>query len=783
MKRSALSGLFRSGVLVFSMALLTLGGCGDGDDGDQGPPGPPGPPGPAAPSTATSLNMEITDVTIESPPVVDFTVTNQDGEPFPSLTTDDLRFTIAKLIPGSLGNPSRWQNYINTEETAEVGPGTGNTTIQATRENGGMLVDNGDGTYTYTFETDIGNVTEPLAVSFEPTLTHRLAIQTRGDLPPVNALYTFRPSDGATEGLFTRAIVKTENCNECHNQLEAHDERIDTAYCVTCHNPGSTDANSGNTVDFKVMVHKIHRGAELPSVEAGGEYAIWGYRDTKHDFSDVEFPQDIRNCTKCHDGSDPDTPQGDSWQMPNMAACGSCHDDISFAIDGSGCFPDPAADTCTEEAEQGHPGGIVTDNSECITCHAEGRIAGSVAESHAIPEQLAAEHFEYNLIDVSGGNKPAITFSITDPTNGDAPYDITSDPAFTTPDDSRLAVLVGWNTADFNNDGSGSNPGLPISINPVDACDGTPIDDWSCTAVSGIYTLTKLTPLPAEVTGTGRVGIEGHPAAPDEDGSLRVPVTSVVMDWSIDGSAVSPRREVVDIAKCDQCHEQLSLHGSNRNDEPQLCVICHNPNATDINVRPKTPIADELDPQPGEGVPVPGEDGKVEEAIDFKRLIHGIHGADHRVDGLVVYGYGGGVHDFGDVRFPGILQDCETCHLEGTYELDGIWETPTLNGILGSTISSAPNTTIGGIATGPGSLAEGLADQSDDLNISPTAAVCSACHDSDLAQAHMVVPGGAVFDKTQQDISDMVDGNFETCAVCHGPGRDADVEEVHAVEE
>jgi OmcA/MtrC family decaheme c-type cytochrome len=722
--------------------------------------------------SATELNITIDSVTIASPPVVEFEVTNEDGFAFPGLTTSDLRFTIAKLIPGGNGEPSQWQNYINREEIAMVGPGTGDSAIQATRENGGTLDDHDDGTYTYTFETDIANVTDPLAVPYEPALTHRVAIQTRGDLPPVNELYTFRPSDGATEGLFTRDIVKTENCNECHNQLEAHDERIETAYCVTCHNPGSADANSGNTVDFKVMIHKIHRGAELPSVEAGGEYAIWGFNDTKHDFSDVEFPQDIRNCTKCHDGSDPDTPQGNNWQdFPSMAACGSCHDDISFDIDGSGCFPDPDAVTCTPEAEQGHPGGIVTDNSECITCHAENRVAGSVAESHAIPEKLAAEHFEYNLIDVSGGDTPAITFSITDPTNGDAPYDITSDPAFTTGGGvSRLAVLVGWNTTDFNNDGSGSNPGLPISINPVDACDGTPIDDWSCPpAVNGEYTLTKLTPLPAEATGTGRVGIEGHPAAPDEDGdfTLRVPVKSVVMDWSIDGSAISPRRVVVDIAKCDLCHEQLSLHGSNRNDEPQLCVICHNPNATDINVRPKEA-----------GLPSAGVDGKLEESIDFKRLIHGIHGADHRVDGLVVYGFGGSVHDFGDVRFPGFVQDCETCHLEGTYELDGIWETPTINNILASTINTAP----GNPATVEAFEAM-LADQSDDLNISPTAAVCSACHDSDLAQAHMVVPGGAVFDRTQQDISDMVDGNFETCAVCHGPGRDADVEEVHAGEE
>jgi OmcA/MtrC family decaheme c-type cytochrome len=751
-----------------SLLAVAVGGCGDGDDGDTGPAGPPGP---AAPVSATSLDMRITGVTIQSPLVVDFSVTNQDDAPFTGLTTGDLRFTVAKLMPGSLGNPSSWQNYINQEETAEVGPGTGNTALQATRENSGTLVDHGDGTYTYTFATDITNVTTPVAVPYDPTLTHRVAVQTRGALPAVNALHTFRPSDGATQGLFSREIVKTATCNECHNALELHDARIETQYCVTCHNPGSTDANSGNTVDFKVMIHKIHRGAELPSVEAGGEYIIWGFNDSEHNYSHVEFPQDIRNCTRCHDGADPDTPQGDNWNtQPSMEACGSCHDDIDFTKDGT---VDP----------DGHPGGIVTDNSECITCHAESRIAGSVAESHAILEKLAAARFEYNLIDVSGGTTPVIQFSITDPTNGDAPYDIATDPAFTTGGGvSRLAILVGWDTSDFNNEGSGSNPGQPISINPVDACDGTPITDWSCSVVNGVYTLTKATALPVTATGTGRVGIEGHPASDDGTGAftLRVPVTSVVKDWSIDGSTVTARRQVVDIAKCDQCHDQVSLHGANRNDEPQLCVMCHNPNATDINRRPKTAIADELNPQPGEGVPSPGVDGKLEEAIDFKHLIHAIHGAEIRENGLVVYGFGGSVNDFSEVGFPGFVQDCETCHLSGTYELEGTWETPTLNGILASTIVSAPNATVGGTATGPGSLADGLADQSDDLNISPTAAVCSACHDSALAQAHMLVPGGAVFGETQQYITDMVAGNFETCAVCHGPGRDADVEEVHA---
>ncbi len=735
-------------ILIASLVALSLGGCfldgDDGDDGAVGATGPVGPPGPGAQPEATALDITIDSVTIDSPPVVEFTVKNEDGIAMTGITMSQLDFTIAKLTPGTFGDASTWQNYINTTETATVGPGTGNTTIHATREDDGTLVDHGDGTYTYTFITDITNITTPVAVPFDPDLTHRVAIQTGGGLPAANPVFTYRPSDGATTGIFTREIVKIESCNECHNELGLHGGgRIDTKYCVTCHNPGSTDANSGNTVDFKVMIHKLHRGEDLPTVEEGGEYAIWGFRDTKHDFSDVILPQDIRNCTKCHDGADPDTPDGDNWQTEiTMEACGSCHDDVDFAAGIPG----------------GHPGGVMTDNSLCDICHREGGIAGSVAESHSIPARVASAKFQYNILGVTNtapGETPVIQFSVTDPTNGDAPYDINNDPEFTTGGGvSRLAILIGWDTVDLNNAGSGTGdtPGRPISINPLGGA--------ATNLGGGVFEITSTLPIPVTATGTGVVGIEGHPAAQDDEGAftIRAPVTSVVDYFTITDGTPVPRRTVVDIAKCDQCHEQLSLHGSNRNDEPGLCVICHNPNDTDIARRPADP-ADTLD-------------GKKEESIDFKRMIHGIHagaatlfdgesGHGFREQGLVVFGFGSTVHDFGHVRFPGILQDCETCHLEGTYELDGAWELPTENGILASTIDTSTD----------------LADPADDLNISPTAAVCSSCHDSTIAQAHMEVPGGAVFDQTQGVIDAVV---VETCAVCHGPGRSVDLEVVHA---
>ena len=78
------------------------------------------------------------------------------------------------------------------------------------------------------------------------------------------------------------------------------------------------------------MIHKIHMGEMLPSVEAGMPYYIVGYMGSVHDYSDVVFPQDIRRCTKCHDESL--ASQADKYKnKPTMAACGSCHDNVDFA--------------------------------------------------------------------------------------------------------------------------------------------------------------------------------------------------------------------------------------------------------------------------------------------------------------------------------------------------------------------------------------------------------------------------------------------------------------------
>ena len=192
---------------------------------------------------------------------------------------------------------------------------------------------------------------------------------------------------------------------------------------------------------------------------------------------------------------------------------------------------------------------------------------------------------------------------------------------------SAFALKVGWNTApDYTNEESDSTPAQPISVNALDV--GAP--PHAVTALGGGNYRTTVE-LPGAASASVGVSLEGHPAADlDADGTFsdRIAVKNAVSFFSVaSGRAMVtiPRRDVVDVTQCQDCHDEagngLSAHGSNRTGTTQACVICHNPDATDVNRRPAPPAMT--------------ADGKKEEAIDFKRLVHMIHsGGDS--DPLVV---------------------------------------------------------------------------------------------------------------------------------------------------
>jgi OmcA/MtrC family decaheme c-type cytochrome len=744
--RSSVSSIALAAV---SLLVFALAGCGGGGDGS-------GAGGGTAMATTfvtgNALNINVTSVTVNGPPVVSFRVTDKTGAGVASLTAADLRFNVAKLLPGSNGDPANWQNYLNRAV---------NGAVQGTQERSaagfafGTLQNRGDGNYIYTFATDVTSATanpcpspctdangKALNVSYQAGLTHRVTIQQGNSAnPKATGVFDFVPAGGAAA---SRDVVLTATCNQCHGELTAHGTRVDTRLCVTCHNPGSWIAGTpSTTVDFKVMVHRIHynnSGAALPSVLAGTPYMVG-----TTDFSAVVFTQDVRNCTRCHDGAL--SAQGDNWKnRPSMEACGGCHDDVYF-----GAQPDLARPYQTVA----HPGGIVTDNSTCALCHGPGRVA-DVTVAHDFPARLkaAAAKFKFNIVSAAPtgpGSAPVVTFSVTDPSNGDQPYDIKTDPHFTeiVSGNSRLAVSIGWNTnatLDFGNDGSAANFGQPVGIDAL----ATSVAGGA----AGTYTVTSPVTIPAAQTGTLRVTIDGHPAGDvTTPGTFadRLAVKSVFKDFAITGTAVA-RRSVVDIAKCNVCHDVLSVHGNNRTGEPGVCVVCHNPNATDK----------------GRRITAPFVDGKAEEAIDFKTLIHGLHAGQasnggFRDKGLAVYGFTG-PNDFSKVVFPGKLNNCTACHAGTSYQLTGIWSAPTASGILGNTITTGAS----------------ASDPADNLRISPTAAVCFSCHDGALAVSHMQDPfNGGNFSATQATLNVSV---TENCTFCHGAGRVFDIKTVHGIQ-
>ena len=67
----------------------------------------------------------------------------------------------------------------------------------------------------------------------------------------------------------------------------------------------------------------------------------------------------------------------------------------------------------------------------------------------------------------------------------------------------------------------------------------------------------------------------------------------------------------------------------------------------------------------------------------------------------------------------------------------------------------------------------------EDIIVSPMSGSCYYCHDSAASAAHMEQNGGAI--KRQR--SDWIaEAPFETCEVCHGDGKMADVNLVHGLE-
>ncbi|MDE2371241.1 MAG: OmcA/MtrC family decaheme c-type cytochrome [Burkholderiales bacterium] len=913
---------------VAALVLAALAGCGGGSSGGTAAPTPtptPTPPvavptgtspitltaaTPAATFAALKLKVTVGRVQVSGAPVVDFSITDTDGNAIigfgskaqsstaPVASYPNLAFSLAKLVPGANGSPSKWVSYIVSTvptTTAAAAP------TRPTSDNTGTLVDHQNGTYTYTFYRDVTQMASFVAaakltapsvaadlgdLSYVASATHRLVMLVSGAAPgtgtntptatasataavnlatPVNVVYDFIPATGAVVASTDpeRIIVSAASCNTCHDKLGGlvgtasagfhGGNRYDPLVCVVCHTDqrkfGRSNVTSTNLAfpagsatyvadratvgDLPVLVHKLHMGDEL----AKQNYNFGGIA-----LNETKFPQDVRNCATCHDGSAAaahPTPQGNNWMnVPSATACGACHDGMNFAT-GTGVTLADAAKGLTVSTF-GHIGGAQPNDSLCALCHTPQVIAidhtpvtppnpanvllagGTNANTNAawlagntahLPAGAIAVTYDLKSVSVNAASQPSLVFRMLQ--NG-------SPVAFNSPSVSKELWnnFVGSPSAYFVFSVPQDGIAAPADFNA--SASGYLRNIWNGTATgsgagtlagpdaNGYYTVT-LTGVKIPATAVMLTGGIGYtyglpstqpltqtnlPAYPTAVSSVTPSLLTgglvvVAPNVQMVATGYTGRRAIVDGNKCNACHVRLGLftgsafHAGQRNDGA-TCAWCHNPQRTSSGW-----------------------------SADSGYFVHALHGASARSQPFTWHA-ASTTDSFATIGYPGILSDCQTCHLAGTFDFSAANSaaavpnrlyrtvaTGTFNGTVTATnnalavYSLSPYVVKDGVTSYGSGFAFNAATQvttpasATSLVNSPITAVCLACHDNALATAHMSSNGGQIYQPRgtlgtpgivgsgSGALGALSSGNGEACLVCHGSGKVADIAAVH----
>jgi len=572
------------------------------------------------------LNVQITSVklTLDRRPAVIFKVTTAKDNlaELADLDAESVKFTIAAIERDTNGD-TRYHNYVLAKVSGKSYVFKGETkkpaiseAVQPDVDHGGTLKQIGPGAFTYTFNT-------VLPPNYDRQATHVVGgeISSRDGKAFANFIYEFLPAGGKVR--IERAVVETASCNNCHDPLKAHSgTRREVGYCVLCHTSQLSDPETGESLDFKVFVHKIHRGKMLPSVRGGKPYFLVGDNQRITDFSTVRYPQallsdgtykELRNCRACHT----DSSTHDHWKkFPSIAACTSCHNDVDLTTG------------------KNHKLGPMADGS-CVGCHApDGPEFGpSIIGAHTYPgfsKQLPGIVFEIlKITDGGPGKSPVVTFAVKNKQG--EPLDAAKL--------ANLRLVVAWPTTDYQ-----------VAIEE-DARKAKPGGD-------GIYTYKFKYEIPGDATGSGAIGLQGFSLIdlkkPNGDvlKAQRDVGTNVVKYFAITDKEPVARRKAVKIENCNVCHLKLATHGEMRNNT-EFCVMCHNASHTDQEKRKAA------------NGPMPPQN------VHYKRLIHRIHTGENLGESFTVYGgtpAKPGAIDFSDIRFPGDRRNCVKCHIPGANE-------------------------------------------------------------------------------------------------------------------
>lgn len=831
----------------------------------------------AASVAATEFVPVINKVEINSPPKITFSLKDSQGNRLAGMcrttkaatatvgSSPNISFTLAKLVPGTNGSPSKWVSYlVTTVPTTATAVATG---TRPSSDSNGTMVDNGDGTCTYTFYRDITKVKDQIAamtftapsvgadlgdLTYDPNAIHRLGMIISGNVPgtgtntldtvqvttavplakPLNLLFDFIPATGkvlTSTDAGQRLIVDKASCNECHGKLGGipgtesaafhGGNRYDPNLCVTCHtdqrkfgqaravstngsfpaltktvsatgsvsySPTTYVADGVTIGDFPVLIHRVHKGEML--IKKNYNYANVLLNETK-------FPQDIRNCTKCHDDTAPKVaPQASNYKnVPSRLACGACHDGIDFAT-GQG--------TTNAGATTGHIGGAKADDKLCVLCHDATTIplyhiavtppnpanilvtggtnnntnaAWIASNDKNLPAGAIKVTYDIKSVSRNASKQPTMTFRMLQ--NGvAAPFNTYSatgktemwdnfmgSPSayfvFSVPQDGIAAPAdfnasaSGYLRSIWNGKATGTSAGTLVAdpANPgyyIVTLTGVIVPDSAKMLTGGLgYTYGLQTTMPLTQTNLAKypVAAATNTAAltagmPNKTGGLIV----IAEDAQMVATGYTGRRAIVEDKRCNACHEELgafteeSFHAGQRNDGT-TCSWCHNPNRTSSAW-----------------------------AADSTAFIHAIHAGAKRTTKFTWHA-ATTTSSYADIGYPGILSKCETCHLPGTYDFSA-----------SASASALPNRLYRYVATG-GATPLVTSTSTDLVKFSTSPYVTSgtaygagfAFNASATAASNVTKKDGTVFSNPAQGIFNAEDTTLvnspiaAACFACH----------------
>ena len=574
------------------------------------------------------LQIKVNSVSIpaDRKPLVDVTITDDKQQPLDRLGQTTPGAVSASFILASYDPNTRYYTSYTTRQvtTPANSPRPGVRATQAAADSGGTWTSLGSGKYTYKFGT-------ALPANFDQTRTHSLGVYSSRNMIAegfeknyyYDAVTDFRPDGQNVANSWDKARdVSCQNCHDAQTFGLHGGSRRDVKLCVLCHQPQTVDPDTGETMDMKVMIHKIHTGSTLSK-----PYIIYGNGQSVHDYSGIVFPTltgGTRNCVKCHEGTTATNgpSQAHLWNTaPSRDACGSCHDEINW-VTGAG-----------------HAAGPQTSDATCATCHVPDsgdEFDASIKGGHTIPEyskQLAGVKVEIvSVTNAKAGQKPTVTFKITD---------------------GKGAVVDGSKLSTF----------APIHAGPT--TDYTTYFRETATATSaskaifdpatGTTSYTFVNAIPATAAGTWAFSGDFYRTSTIKRADGKADITGIrdtavnpQKFVSLSGGSVDARRTSVTMAQCNSCHGDLRLHGGQRRTIEE-CVMCHHPLENDRSRRP----ADK-------GAP---------ESVSFQRMIHRIHSGHELTQDYTVYGFGSAAINFNHVGYPGDRRNCGACHVSGGQQL------------------------------------------------------------------------------------------------------------------